>query len=122
MSTEPYSACATREELVGRRTVEISPEFLLEMVSGHFPVIRDNVVISVCRDKIPDNATALRLGLSESGGVMLVIESPDFEPMRHGDRMLSCTPLFCCEALAPDEQDAVSAIIEAHRAGRPLIE
>ncbi len=65
--------------------VEMSPEFLLELLRLTDGICIDGGLMELVGDKIPEEAEALRCTLSANGNVNLIIEHESFSEVVEGN-------------------------------------
>lgn len=77
------------------RIVDISPEFLLDLVKippqGE---VRGDFFVACNEQPIPEDATALRCGINTYGGISMVIESDSFDIVEESKLIPKTQPMY----------------------------
>ena len=78
--------------------IEVTPELLLELLkikdTGEFI---NGAKISFAQDGIPSEAKALRVGITDSGNINLLIEHSSFQPTSEGQPIRQLVPQYKME-------------------------
>lgn len=89
-----------QDALAKRRTmrvayVDISPELLLQLMSVPKEGLNVDYRLIRCeRDRIPDDAKALRCGITENGNVRLQFESSELPEVHEGEQLPQYEPVY----------------------------